>query len=112
MPRRRALTNDQLDALMALPTTEAGIIQHYTLSKEDISIICRRRRSWNRLGFAIQLCGLRYPGRLLRPGELVPEAIVRYVAQQLDVLPEDLADYAARSQTRYDQLDALRRLPW
>ncbi len=109
MPRRLALTNDQLDALMALPTTEAEIIQHYTLSKEDISIICRRRRSWNRLGFAIQLCGLRYPGRLLRPGELVPEAIVRYVAQQLDVLPEDLADYAARSQTRYDQLDALRR---
>ncbi len=68
----------------------------------------RRRRPHNRLGFAIQLCALRYPGRLLRPGELIPAAPVAFVAEQLQVAPEVLADYATRGPTRYEQLDALR----
>ncbi|EKA4587826.1 DUF4158 domain-containing protein, partial [Salmonella enterica subsp. enterica serovar Kentucky] len=31
-----------------------------------------RRRAHNRFGFALQLCVLRYPGRVLAPGELIP----------------------------------------
>ena len=53
------------------------------------------------------LCALRFPGRLLQPGEVVPREVLVFVADQLDLPPEVLADYAARPQTRYDQLDAL-----
>src|SRR3954462_9523975 len=56
----------------------------------------------------MQLCALRYPGRLLRPGELIPAEALRFVAAQLGAEPEALASYAARFQTRYEQLDALR----
>ncbi len=53
---------------------------------------------------------LRYPGRLLRPGEVIPEAALRFVADQLGADLEVLAGYAARFQTRYEQLDALREV--
>ena len=60
------------------------------------------------LGFALQLCTFRYPGRLLRPGEAIPEQALRFVADQLRIEPGTLAAYAARPQTRREQLDALR----
>jgi TnpA family transposase len=110
MPRRRVLTDAQLDALLALRTGEAELIQHYSLSGQDLAVVLKRRRPHNQLGFALQLCALRFPGRLIRPGELVPMEMARFVAEQLDIDPATLADYATRSQTRYDQIEALREL--
>lgn len=107
MPRRRTLTDAQIEALLALPTAEPDLIRYYTLSPADLTVIARRRRPHNRLGFAIQLCALRFPGRLLRPGEVVPHEVLVFVADQLDLHPDALTDYAVRSQTRYDQLETL-----
>ena len=108
MPRRRALTEAQLQSLLALPVTEADLVRHWTLGDDDLAVVSRRRRSHNQLGFALQLCALRYPGRLLRPGEVIPEPALRFVADQLGTVPEALITYAARFQTRYEQLSALR----
>lgn len=107
MPRRRVLTDEQLKELLALPATEPMLIQHWTLSPTDLEEIDRRRRDHNRLGFALQLCALRYPGRLLRPGELIAAAL-RFVAEQVGATTEALAAYAMRFQTRYQQHEALR----
>ena len=68
----------------------------------------RRRGGHNQLGFALQLCAFRYPGRLLRPGEAIPEAALHFVASQLRIGADALAAYAARPQTRREQLDGLR----
>jgi hypothetical protein len=87
MPRRRALTGVQIEALLALPTTEPDLIRHYTLNSADLAVIARRRRPHNRLGFAVQLCALRFPGRLLRPGAAVPCEVLSFVADQLDLDP-------------------------
>lgn len=108
MPRRAVLSEEQRAALLALPDDETILVQHWTLSHDDLAVIVRRRRPHNRLGFAIQLCALRYPGRLLRPGELIPATPLAFVAEQLQVAAEVLADYATRGPTRYEQLDALR----
>jgi TnpA family transposase len=108
MPRRRALATAQLDELFALPTELNTLVRYWTLAGTDLEAIHRRRRARNRLGFALQLCALRYPGRLLGPGELIPAEALRFVAHQIDTTPEALAAYAARFQTRYEQLDALR----
>ncbi len=80
MPRRRALTGAQLAGLLALPTAEADLIHHWTLDGADLAAIDRRRGDHNRLGCALQLCALRYPGRLLRAGEAIPEPALRFVA--------------------------------
>jgi len=110
MPRRRALTKAQLESLLALPNTEADLVRHWTLDRADLAAVDRRRGGQNQFGFALQLCALRYPGRLLRPGELIPAEALRFVAAQLGAEPEALASYAARFQTRYEQLDALRKV--
>jgi TnpA family transposase len=108
MPRRRAVTREQLFELLALPVAEAELIRHWTLSAADLGAIERRRRDPKQLGFALQLCAFRYPGRLLRPREAIPEAALAFVAGQLRVAPDALADYAARHQTRRERLRALR----
>ena len=110
MPRRRVLTEAQLETLFALPTSEADLALHWTLSPADHAAIQGRRGDHNRLGFTLQLCALRYPGRLLRPGETIPRSALHHLADQLGVDPDALAAYAARFQTRYEQLDDLRRL--
>ena len=63
MPRRRALAEAQLEMLLALPADEATLIRYWTLGDEDLVLVGTRRRAHNRLGFALQLCALRYPGR-------------------------------------------------
>ena len=99
MPRRRAVTREQLEVLLALPATETELIRHWTLGAADLTAIERRRGDPNQLGFALQLCAFRYPGRLLRPREAIPELALGFVAGQLGVAHDALATYAVRVQT-------------
>lgn len=108
MPRRRALTDAQLAGLLALPTDEADLIRYWTLDQTDLAAIDRRRGDHNRLGFALQLCTLRYPGRLLRPGEAILAPALRFIAEQIGIAHEVFTAYSARTQTRYQHLDAIR----
>ena len=61
-------------------------------------------------GVALQLCVLRYPGRLLAPGEFVSPAVVDFIGRQLHLDGEELGDYAVRAETRHEHLAELRRL--
>lgn len=108
MPRRAIIDRARLDAMLALPEGEAEVVRHYTLTAEELAHVTRRRRDHNRFGFALQLCALRYPGRVIRPGESVPARIVAHLCEQLDIDPVVVGDYAARAPTRYDHLDAIR----
>ncbi len=65
MPKRRALTQGQLDELFALPTADPTLIRHWTLDGTDLAAVDRRRGDANQLGYALQLSAFRYPGRLL-----------------------------------------------
>ena len=100
MPRRTLLSSEQRTRLFAIPIDPAEMARHYVLSTEDLTVIRAKRRTVNRLGFAIQLCLLRYPGQGLGPGEHPPEAMIIFVAHQLGVSPAAFADYALRDQTR------------
>jgi prevent-host-death family protein len=96
MLRRAVLTPTQREALLALPSDDddAELARHYTLSDEDLRAIRRRRGEANRLGFALQLCALRYPGRLLHRGEVIPERMMTFIGRQLGI------DGAARGAVR------------
>jgi TnpA family transposase len=91
MARRRILTPAQRLALLALPVDRAEAARYYTLSEAELAAINRRRGGRSRLGFALQLCAFRYPGRLLHPGEELPHAVVAFVAEQIGVAPDTLA---------------------
>ena len=76
MPRRTLLSSEQRTRLFAISIDPAEMARHYVLSTEDLTVIRAKRRTVNRLGFAIQLCLLRYPGQGLRPDEHPPEAMI------------------------------------
>jgi TnpA family transposase len=69
MALRELLSSSQREALEAIPVDRTGLIEHYVLSDQDLSLIRCRRGAQNRLGLAVQLAILRYPGRALLPNE-------------------------------------------
>ena len=109
MPRRSLLSNEQRTRLFAVPVDHAEMAKHYVLSADDLALVQIKRRSVNRLGFAIELCLLRHPGQGLGPGEHPPEAMIGFVAHQLGVSPAAFADYALRDQTRREHAVELQK---
>lgn len=110
MAHRTILTERQRNYFFDLPTDEPSLLKHYTLADDDLEYIRERRRPENKLGFALQLCALRYPGRLLSPGEIIPEPVIKYLAAQLGLNAESLANYAIREETRHEHLAKLREI--
>ena len=93
MPRRLAVTGRRMEALLRLPSDRTELLKHYTLSDEDLGHVGKRRRPHNKFGFALQLCALRYPGRLLAPGELIPAEITAFIGAQLGLHADALIAY-------------------
>lgn len=108
MPRRRLLTPSERAALLAFPATDDEIIRHYTLSKSDLSTIRQRRGAHNRLGFAVQLCYLRYPGFALPPEATPPKLLLNIIEQQLNIESNVWPKYAQRPGTRREHLSELQ----
>jgi TnpA family transposase len=98
--RRQQLTEAQIAALFDPPTDPRELIRHYTLSAGDLAIVHRCRGEHNRLGCALMLCYLRYPGRPLRAGERPPGELTAFVAGQIDALPAAMEAYLAAERNR------------
>jgi len=98
------LTSAERIALLAFPLPEDEMIRHYTFSEADLTVIRQHRGVQNRLGFAVQLCVLRYPGCALSPDAQVPEALLAFVARQLRIDPNLWSQYAQRAETRREHL--------
>lgn len=102
MGRRKLISAAEAQNLLGLATDEDSLIRHYTLDARDRLECELRRRSHNKLGFAVQLCVIRQTGRLLREDEQLPLAIVDHIAAQLGVEPRAYSIYARRTQTHFD----------
>lgn len=102
MTHRNVLTEKQRKVLLAFPEDEASMLNHYVLSEEDISYINSKRGDHNRLGFALQLCAFRYPGKLIQSDEPLPEKLVHFVSAQLGIDPNEVRIYEKRKQTHYE----------
>ena len=98
--RRQQLTEAQITALLDPPTDQRELIRHYTLTAADLAAIRRCRGDHNRLGHALMLCYLRYPGRPLKAGERPPRPFLLFIAEQIDALPESIEDYLAAERNR------------
>jgi len=83
------LLADERESLLALPDSRDDLIRRYILSDSDLSIIRQRRGAANRLGFAVQLCYLRFPGAVLGVNQLPFAPLLHLVADQLKI--SDLA---------------------
>ena len=113
MPTREVLTPTQREGLLDIPTdiSAADIERYFTFSAEERARIREKRRPHNRIGFAIQWAYLRYPGRPWEPEETPPEVVVAYIAEQIGVIPAELARYAlSRDTTRREHVQELLSL--
>lgn len=100
MPRRSILSTLERDSLLSVPESTEEMIRRYTLSDADLAIINQHRGVANRLGFAVQLCYMRYPGIRLGMNELPSASLLSLVAAQLKVSPSSWNEYGIRSETR------------
>jgi TnpA family transposase len=68
---------------VARTTAEHDLRLHYTLSENDLAIIRSKRGLHNRLGFAIQLCYLRFPGQAMTLEAEQLAELLAHVARQI-----------------------------
>jgi TnpA family transposase len=107
--RRQELTAAQLGTLFDPATEQRDMVRHYTLSDSDLAMIRRCRGDHSRLGYALMLCCLRYPGRHLHANERAPAALAAFVAEQIDICADGVEDAPASDQTRRRQAAELQR---
>ncbi|MDW0112725.1 Tn3 family transposase [Sporosarcina saromensis] len=105
---RELLTPEQRQALMQIPEDEWVLGTYYTFSKRDLEIINKRRREENRLGFAVQLAVLRYPGWPYTHIKSIPDSVIHYITKQIGASPSSLGLYPQRENTLWDHLKEIR----
>ena len=108
MPRRSILSAFERDSLLAIPDARDELIRRYTFNDTELAVIGQRRGPANRLGFAVQLCYMRYPGVMLGVEDEPFAPLLRMVAAQLKVSSQIWADYGRREQTRREHLVELQ----
>jgi len=101
--RRQRLSDIQIAELFDPPTDQRELVRHFTLSAADLASVRCCRGDHNRLGHALMLCYLRFPGRALRAGERPPPALLAFAAEQVEVLPDAINDYLAAERSRQRQ---------
>src|SRR3546814_14183935 len=97
------MTQRQRAALLALPDSEAAVLRPYGLDAEDLAAIGTARPPATRLIYALPLCCLRFPGRHLRAGALLPAILLDPIAEQCGVYAGPLAPPARRATPRHQQ---------
>ncbi|PZS08516.1 MAG: Tn3 family transposase, partial [Chloroflexi bacterium] len=82
-----------------------------TLTRDDLAFVRQHRGDHNRLGIAVLMVYLRYPGRVLAADELPHNPIVKLIAEQIEVPGLVWDTYARREETRREHvLKLLARL--
>jgi len=104
------LTELERTRLDGFPATisPTDLIQFFTLSTADLAQLPRTTARHNHLGFALQLCTLRYLGFCPDDLTTMPTTVVAYVADQLGVDHAGLATYGQRDQTRTAHLQQIQ----
>jgi TnpA family transposase len=105
------LNSEQRYELTHIPPnlSDREIARYYTFTEKERDLINRRRRDSNRLGFAVQLALLKFPGRTLMEVKEVPKPVLAAIAEQVGVPVSAFPSYGERENTLYEHLDELRR---
>jgi len=100
------LTDEQAEAYgtFAEEPTRPELERFFFLDDEDRKLIAKRRGDHSRLGFALQMCTVRYIGLFLEDPLAVPWPIVEYLADQLGIGDvSSVKRYTERQMTVFNQ---------
>jgi len=106
------LSAEQRAELVRIPDdiSDRLLARYHTLTEYDKAVILRHRRDHNRLGFAVQLCVLRFPGRTLADLPEIPPRVLSNIAAQLDLPASIFEEYGRRNITVYEHSREIRKL--
>jgi len=95
------LTNRERERLRQFPheVRPEDISAYFTLSPTELTRVNTQRSEHNRLGFALQICALRYLGFVPDTLTGVPPPVLKYVAGQVRARPDALSAYGKRDAT-------------
>ena len=105
------LTDDQAGAYGKFreEPTRPELERFFFLDDVDRDLIALRRTRGHRLGFAVQMCTVRYVGLFLEDLLAVPWPVVEYLAEQLGIEdPSCVKAYTERSKTAYEHAWEIR----
>jgi len=108
MPRRSILSATERESLLSIPESQDDLIRHYSFSDADLALIRQRRGDQNRLGFAVQMALLRYPGVSLAYDTAAPKFLVEWIAKQVRADVASWSRYGERDETRREHSLELR----
>src|SRR3982750_2278771 len=80
--RRDLLTDEERRALFGIPADPDGLARRFPLSRADRDLVAARRGDASRLGYAVQLALLRYPGTTLANLGGPADPLVTWVARE------------------------------
>jgi TnpA family transposase len=83
------------------------IIIYFTLNDSDLAQLPSKSGGYNRLGYALQLCTLRFLGYCPNDFSSVPTIVIDYLAGQIQVNPQEIEMYGRRDQTRTEHLQKI-----
>ncbi len=85
--------------------------RYFYLDDRERQLVNRRRGAHNRLGFALQLCTVRFLGTFLANPIDVPTGVASYLAKQLKISDIScLSDYIERSTTHREHAGEIQQL--
>ena len=103
--------NDRLEEPDRLPgeINDDTLRKYFTLAKADLEQVDQCRGPANKLGFAIQLCTLRWQGYFLPDTRGIPSSIVEMIGSQLALLPIAPDSYPQNEKTRFEHMERIRQ---
>lgn len=105
------LSDEQAEAYgtFAEEPTSPELERFFFLDDVDRDLIALRRTKHHQLGFALQMCTVRYVGLFLEDPLAVPWPVVEHLAAQLGIKdPSVVKRYTERRQTLYDHAWEIR----
>ena len=83
--------------------------KYFTLTETDLQEVAVCRGVVNKLGFAVQLCTLRWQGYFLGDTRGLPAPVLETIARQLGLLSMSIDDYPQNEKTRWEHLERIRQ---
>ncbi|EUJ42337.1 Tn3 family transposase [Listeria riparia] len=86
------------------------LLARYFFDKQELAFIATQRSAANRLGIALQMAFMKYPGYPFQNISEIPERLLSFIANQISVQPNLICDYKIQTTTGDSHISRVKKL--